>query len=329
MDSTEIFSFRQQKLSSLMKKNGVNLVVLNPGPSLTYLTGLHFHLMERPVIAFFSINQPPIVILPELEAGKLSAVGFPIESIIYGEDPDEWPVTIHHSLFNKIAPGIALGIEPTRFRFLEMDILERAQLRPVFNNAERILAQLRITKDSSEITLMQKAVEIAEKALSETLRFVKIGISELEVASELTLQLLRAGADPEMPFSPIVASGPNTAKPHAVPSIRQLSPGDLLLIDWGAAYHGYISDLTRSFYIETLSDEFQIIAKTVKEANLQAQAAIRPGVQASEIDAAARSVIDRAGYGAHFFHRTGHGLGMEAHEEPYIRSGSQLLLSPG
>ncbi len=329
MDKTQQFSLRQQKLASLMDENGINLVVLNPGPSLVYLTGLHFHLMERPVIAFFAINQPLLVILPELEAGKLLDAGFPIDLVKYGEDPDAWPLIIHEGLKDRLTPGSTLAIEPTRFRFLEMDLLERAQIKPVFKNAEKTLAQLRISKDATEIAFMQKAVDIAQKALKETLRLVNIGISELDIASELTLQLLRAGSDPEMPFAPIVASGPNTANPHAVPSPRQLSPGDLLLIDWGAAYHGYLSDLTRTFYIETLNQDLKKIAETVKQANLLAQAAIHPGAVAGDIDSSARSVINRAGYGPLFFHRTGHGLGMEAHEEPYIRTGSQLILEPG
>ena len=329
MNTEQHYILRQQKLSTLMIKNGVDLVVLNPGPSLTYLTGLHFHLMERPVIAFFSNNQPPVLILPELESGKIQAAGFPIESIKYGEDPDEWPVTIHEGLKDRLTPGLSLAVEPTRFRFLEMDLLVRAQLNPVFKNAEKVLAQLRISKDHSELLSMQKAVDIAQVALTETLRSVKIGTSELDIASELTLQLLRAGSDPEMPFSPIVASGPNTANPHAVPSTRQLSPGDLLLIDWGAACQGYLSDLTRTFYVETVSQEFRIIAEVVKEANLQAQKMIRPGVKSGVIDSIARSIIVQAGYGPQFFHRTGHGLGMEAHEEPYIRSGNQLILEPG
>jgi Xaa-Pro dipeptidase len=329
MGTSPTYSNRQQKLSELMNINGVKLVVLNPGPTLTYLTGLHFHLMERPTIALFSINQPPILILPELEAGKLIDLGFPIDSIQYGEDPDEWPVTVHSGLMDRIHPGVSAAIESTRIRFLEMDLLERAQLKPVFKNADKIISQLRVTKDADEIHLMGKAVEIAQIALTETLRMVTVGSSEKEIASELTLQLLRAGSDPEMPFSPIVATGPNTANPHAIPSPRKLAPGDLLLVDWGAAYGGYLSDLTRTFYCEYINKEFMSIAEIVKEANQQAQSEIHPGNQAGNVDKAARSVIDRAGYGPFFFHRTGHGLGMEAHEEPYIRSGSAVILHPG
>jgi Xaa-Pro dipeptidase len=329
MDNSQLFITRQQKLSSLMEKNGVEVVALNPGPSLTYLTGLHFHLMERPVITFFSINHSPLIILPELEAGKLESVGFPIDSILFGENPETWPLIVSGGMKDRIIPGTSIAIEPTRFRFLEMDLLQNSLLKPVFKTADKVLVQLRITKDTAEIALMQKAVAIAQTALLETLRLIKVGISETDIASELTLQLLRGGSDSEMPFSPIVASGPNTANPHAVPSNRQLSPGDLLLIDWGAAVGGYLSDLTRTFSIGSISQEFMLIADTVKEANFQAQGAIRPGVTAGEIDAVARAVIDRTGYGPLFFHRTGHGLGMEAHEEPYIRSGNQLLLCPG
>ncbi len=329
METSHLYIHRQMNLQSLMEAHGVKLTVLNPGPSLTYLTGLHFHLMERPVIALFTPDHPPVIMLPELEAGKLTATGYPIESIQYGEDPDLWPSILQNGLKDRIPPGESFAIEPTRFRYLEMNLIERAKLRPLFTSAESVLTQLRISKDETEIGFMKKAVVIAQEALQETLRHVAVGVTEKDIASELTLQLLRAGSDPEMPFSPIVASGPNSANPHATPSNRRLSQGDLLLFDWGAACYGYLSDLTRTFYIETIDDEFKTIAETVKRANLAAQASIHPGVQAGDVDSAARAVIESSGYGSNFFHRTGHGLGMEAHEEPYIRSGSSLTLTPG
>jgi Xaa-Pro dipeptidase len=145
----------------------------------------------------------------------------------------------------------------------------------------------------------------------------------------LTLNLIRFGSSPELPFNPIVAAGPNSANPHAVPGDRRLAKGDLLIIDWGARYNGYISDLTRTFAIGEVTEEAEKIHQIVLQANQTAQKAVFPGVSAGEVDFAARQVIEQAGYGAYFSHRTGHGIGMDSHEPPYLYAENEQSLDPG
>jgi Xaa-Pro dipeptidase len=132
-----------------------------------------------------------------------------------------------------------------------------------------------------------------------------------------------------MPFSPIVSGGPNSANPHASPTERKLQAGDLLVIDWGAAHDGYISDLTRTFAVGEVDDEYQKIHKIVQESNAAGRAAAKPGAHCAEVDIAARDVIEKSGYGKYFTHRTGHGIGMEGHEEPYMRGDNMQILEPG
>jgi len=192
-----------------------------------------------------------------------------------------------------------------------------------------LIASLRMIKDPGEITAMRKAVQIAQAALQIVLPAVRIGMTERQIAAELTLQLLRLGSDPEIPFPPIVSGGPNSANPHATPSERRLQAGDLLVIDYGASFQGYFSDITRTFAIGEFDPQYARIAQVVLEANTAARLAGRPGVTADLVDQAARSVIASAGYGDFFTHRTGHGLGMEGHEEPYIRQGNPLILQAG
>jgi Xaa-Pro dipeptidase len=158
---------------------------------------------------------------------------------------------------------------------------------------------------------------------------MKVGITEKAIAAELVSQLLRHGSDPELPFAPIVSGGPNAANPHASPSDRKLQSGDLLVVDWGAGYEGYISDLTRTFVVGDVEKEYIKIHQIVQEANAAGRAAGRPGVPCADVDKAARDVIERAGYGEYFTHRTGHGIGMEGHEEPYMRGDNMQLLEPG
>jgi Xaa-Pro dipeptidase len=198
-----------------------------------------------------------------------------------------------------------------------------------FISAEDCVSKLRMYKDQSELSAMRRAVDIAQQALLATLPLVKIGITEQELSAELTLQLFRAGCDPQTPFAPIVSSGPNAANPHATPSDRRLSPGDLLVIDWGASFEGYISDITRTFAIGNLEAEYAQICRIVLEANSAGRMSARPGITAEVVDQAARAVIESAGYGKYFTHRTGHGLGMEGHEDPYIRAGNLMHLEAG
>jgi Xaa-Pro dipeptidase len=323
------FSARQSRLEKLIAESELDCIALNPGSSLTYLTGLTFHLMERPVVAFFIPGAQPGIILPELELPKLQSLSYQVRPFSYSDDPAEWAGVFKQAIQSMGISQAKVGVEPLRLRFLELRFLENAAQQARFLSAERILADLRVCKDPGEIAAMRAAVDIAQRALEATLPSIKPGATERQIAAELTLQMLKAGSEPELPFAPIVSAGPNSANPHASPSDRPLQKGDLLVIDWGAYFHGYVSDLTRTFGIGEVEAEFENIAEIVIQANAAGRAAAAPGVPAGEVDRAARQVIESAGYGALFFHRTGHGIGMEGHEEPYIRAGNPLLLQPG
>jgi len=304
-------------------------MLLNPGPSLVYLTGLHFHLSERPVTVLFQPGLKPIIVLPELELEKLKQLPFEFQAFPYGEDPSNWANVFHAAALSAELAGKRVGVEPRQLRFLEYQLLSQAAPGAEYIAAEESLATMRMYKDEGELSAMRRAVEIAQNALETTLAQVKLGMTELDLASELTLQLFRAGCDPEVPFSPIVSGGLNSANPHATPSSRQLKRDDLLVIDWGASHQGYFSDITRTFAIGRMDPEFEKISRIVLEANEAGRNAARPGIPMEVVDQASRKVIESAGYGQYFTHRTGHGLGMEAHEMPYIRAGNQQPLEPG
>ncbi|UCF28765.1 MAG: aminopeptidase P family protein [Chloroflexota bacterium] len=323
------YDLRQQRLAQAMKIAQLEGMALNAGPSLTYLTGLHFHLSERPVLGLFSAGNPPVIVLPELETGKISNLAYQTSSFAYGEDPETWQTIMKEGIQAAGFSGRRIGIEPRVLRVLELDLLNSTGIEFTLVSGEAALAQLRMQKDEYEQARMQKAVDIAQNALDAILPEIKPGITERELAAKLVIALLNYGSDPQLPFSPIVASGPNSAKPHAFPTDRQLIKGDLLIIDWGANEGGYFSDLTRTFAIGDPQQEMVEIAQIVLEANQAARSKARPGVSAQEVDQAARAVIEAAGYGDYFTHRTGHGLGMEGHEAPYIRAGNPILLTPG
>ncbi len=322
----------QQRLSRLMQlieSAPVNAIALNPGPTLTYLTGLNFHLMERPTVLLLAPQAMPTIVVPELELRKLDNTPYPIQSFTYGDNPASWAAAFDKAAKAVQLDGKSVGVEPNRLRFLELRFLQEAAPHARFLSADHLLSQLRMQKDDKEIAAMRKAVDIAQNALEATIPAIHIGVSERQIASELSVQLLRAGSDSEFPFTPIVSSGPNSANPHASPSDRKLQPGDMLVVDWGAANNGYVSDLTRTFAIGETNEEMKRIFETVLAANTAARAAARPGITAGEIDRAARAVIERAGYGEYFTHRVGHGLGMEGHEPPYMFGENELILEPG
>lgn len=323
------YDLRQQRLAQAIKIAQLEGMALNAGPSLTYLTGLHFHLSERPVLGLFSAGNPPVIVLPELETGKISNLAYQTSSFAYGEDPETWQTIMKEGIQAAGFSGRRIGIEPRVLRVLELDLLNSTGIDFTLVSGEAALAHLRMQKDEYEQARMQKAVDIAQNALDAILPEIKPGITERELAAKLVVALLNNGSDPQLPFSPIVASGPNSANPHAFPTDRQLIKGDLLIIDWGANEGGYFSDLTRTFAIGDPQQEMVEIAQIVLEANQAAHSIARPGVSAQEVDQAARAVIEAAGYGDYFTHRTGHGLGMEVHEAPYIRDGNPILLTSG
>jgi Xaa-Pro dipeptidase len=320
---------RFDRLYRAIQTSGLDGIALNPGSTLTYLTGLHFHLMERPTVLLAVPGKQPALVLPELELTKARSAPLALQLFPFGDNPAQWGEAFAQAGASLGLAGKTIGVEPERLRFLELQFLQEAIPGARFVSAAGVFSGLRMRKDAAEVAAMRQAVRIAQEALLATLPMIQPGVTERQIASELTIQLLRGGSDPEMPFPPIVSGGPHSADPHASPSDRPLQTGDLLVIDWGAAYQGYISDLTRTFAIGAVEPEYRHIAELVRLANQNGRAASRPGIPAGQVDAAAREVIEEGGYGKYFFHRVGHGIGMEGHEPPYMFGDNPLILEPG
>ena len=320
---------RFDKLNASLRNSDLDAVILNPGPTQTYVSGLVFHLMERPIVLLYAKDQDPAIVLPELELQKVASLPYKMQVFAYPENPSEWDNVFRKAVQALGLDGKRIGVEPRQLRLLEFQYVKNSAPEADFPDASNVLSDLRLKKDKAEVDAMRHAVKIAQDALEATLPFIKVGMTEKEVSSELVVQLLKHGSDPEMPFSPIVSGGPNAANPHASPSDRKIQTGDLLVIDWGAAHGGYISDLTRTFAVGQVDAEYEKIHKIVQAANAAGRAAGKPGVPCAAVDKATRDVIEQAGYGVYFTHRTGHGIGMEGHEEPYMRGDNMQILEPG
>ena len=314
-----------EQARELAEAEGLDALALVPGPNLLYLTGLSFFLSERPVVALLPVEGGAVIVLPELEAGKAREVGF--QAFPY-TDEEGYALAFHEACASLELSDARIGVETLRMRLLEARILERFAPGVDFVPVDDLYAELRMVKSAHELDAMQRAVRVAEEAFKAWVPLLHAGMSEREAASRLVGALLGSGAD-GLAFDPIVAGGPRSALPHAVPGERPFQVGDWVVVDWGARVDRYCSDLTRAVVMGEPSGQLQEVHSIVVAANAAGRAAVKPGVLAEEVDAAARSVIEATRYGPRFFHRTGHGLGLEEHEPPYIVAGNRLALEPG
>jgi Xaa-Pro dipeptidase len=319
---------RIAKLLKLASRNHFDAIAIMPGPNMQYFTGLHFHLSERPAVALFPVKGQPALICPAFEATKTqrSPIAWQLFTYVDGQDPREAFQAACRALQ---LDRSRLGLEAYKMRVLELRLFEQAVSAITCEAADHLIAQLRMIKDANEIVPMRRAVAITEQALDEVIKVVRVGMTEHAVATELTLALLHGGAE-ALAFDPLIQSGPNTALPHVSASERVIQAGDMLLLDFGITIDGYNSDITRTFAVgQPPSAEFQKIYETVKQANAAGRATAKPGVSGQDVDRATRQVIVDAGYGVYFTHRTGHGLGLEGHEPPYMVEGNAVPLEAG
>ena len=225
-----------------------------------------------------------------------------------------------------------LGVEKLGFEDGYMTVAQYRQLADAFTcelvPAQGLLGALRAAKDEEEIALMTKAQRISEQALKEILKFLRPGVTEKEVAAKLTYDMLRFGAE-KMSFDPIVASGPNGSLPHAVPSDRAIQSGEFVTMDFGCVYGGYCSDMTRTVAVGEPTEEMKKVYAVVLEAQLAGIAAEKAGVTGKSVDAAARRVIEDAGYGDYWGHSFGHSVGLEIHEAPNAGSTCEDVIPLG
>jgi Xaa-Pro aminopeptidase len=194
-------------------------------------------------------------------------------------------------------------------------------------SARTIIGALRARKDDHELDALRRAAAGADAALADLLRHPLLGRSEIDVAHELA-ELLVTHGHAVAAFT-IVASGPNGASPHHRPTARVIGPGDAVVVDFGGELDGYYSDTTRTVVVGEPSEELQRVHDVVREAQAAATAVVRPGVEIRAVDRAARDVIEAAGYGERFIHRTGHGIGLDVHEPPYAAADDDTVLEPG
>ncbi|MDA3973416.1 Xaa-Pro peptidase family protein [Enterococcus thailandicus] len=221
----------------------------------------------------------------------------------------------------------ALAFEETTVSFLEYSVLEEiinAELIPVSGMIE----ELREVKDEEEIAIIEKACSIADMAYDHILKMIRPGMTEIEVANQVDFYMRSLGAT-SVSFDTIVASGLRSAMPHGVASDKVIEQGDLITLDFGCYYQGYVSDMTRTFAIGDPGEKLKEIYQIVLDAQLAVLEAAKPGLTGIQLDAVARDYITKYGYGEAFGHSTGHGIGLEIHEGPNVSSRAEKQFVPG
>jgi Xaa-Pro dipeptidase len=325
----ETYASRLRNLARAQQDGHVDLVAIVPGANLRYLTGLEMHTSERITLALFPVDGKPLLVLPVLEAPR-AETNLGIEASFYTYTDEQGSGPAFEEAASKLdLQGNVIGVEHLQMRVLELRQLERQAAGARFVEAEPLLSGLRIVKDPEEIEALRRAATVNEECFRQVREHIAPGVTEHELAAVWQRAVLGAENSQLSEMPPIVASGPHGASPHTTATSRQLQKGDLVTIDAFLLVEGYYSDITRTYAVGEPEEELKRIYSVVQEANGAAREFIRPGVRAEEVDAAARQVIDRAGYGQYFVHRTGHGMGLEIHEEPSIVGGNQLILRPG
>ncbi|BBB41498.1 M24 family metallopeptidase [Mycobacteroides abscessus] len=321
---SDVYADRLRRAAQEAEKVGVAGLVITPGYDLRYLTGSRAQTFERLTALVVPATGQPTVVAPRMELAALrdSAIGdlnIPISDWVDGENPYE---------LVRAALGTAGTVAVTE-SMPALHLLPLAQLVgtvPVL--ATGVLRRLRMVKDASEIDALRKAGAAIDRVHALVPELLIPGRTEAQVAADIAEAIVAEGHS-EVAFI-IVGSGPHGADPHHECSDRELRTGDIVVVDIGGSYEpGYNSDSTRTYSIGEPDPDVAQRISVLERAQQAAVQTARPGATAESVDAAARRVLTEAGMGEAFVHRTGHGIGLSVHEEPYIVEGNELVLEPG
>lgn len=317
---------RYEPLRKIAKSSGLDAIALVPGANFARLFDAEFHQNERPLMVLVPADGIPSAIVPNLELASF-------EQLAFEGDVFDWrDQTGYQKAFDSLMAKHAVksvGVEGQVMRVFVDQALRTANPSLSIVDSQQAISALRLIKTPQELTAMKKAIRITEQALQNTIDQIRVGLTEREIENILVQQLFAAGAD-DFAFSPIVAANTNSARPHA--HSREdyaVQAGDALLIDFGARADGVCADLTRTFFIKSCTDEQVAVYNTVLDANLAGHTASKPGATAHEVDDATTTVLEQSPFSERIRHKTGHGLGRDIHEDPYIMRGNHQLLAAG
>ncbi|MDV3129616.1 Xaa-Pro peptidase family protein [Mycobacterium sp. 21AC1] len=329
--STDVYAHRIAAAAAAAADAGLAGLVITPGYDLRYLVGSRAQTFERLTALVLPAKGDPVMVVPRLELAALkeSAVtelGVTVTDWVDGEDPYR---LVADALDGRLAAGLDGRLAAVTDSMPALHLLPLTKLLgtvPVL--ATDVLRRLRMIKDAAEIDALRKAGAAIDRVHARVPEFLAPGRTEADVAADIAEAIVAEGHS-EVAFI-IVGSGPHGADPHHECSDRELQAGDIVVVDIGGPYQpGYNSDSTRTYSLGEPDPEVARRYAVLQRAQRAAVAAVRPGITAEQVDAAARDVIAAEGLAEAFVHRTGHGIGLSVHEEPYIVAGNELPLEAG
>lgn len=319
-----VYAARLARAASLASDAGLDAIIVGPGPDLQYLVGVEGDTIERLTALVIGPSLPPTVVVPRMELAKVRStavgeLGLAVADWVDGEDP--------YALVTAAVGTVSrVGVSDALPALHVIPIGDRLGLR--LELATPVLREGRMIKDAEEIVELRRAGDAIDAVHRRVPEWLRAGRTEREVAADIAEAIVAEGHR-TVEFV-IVGSGPNGADPHHEVSDRVIEEGDVVVVDIGGAVpSGYNSDSTRTYVVGTPDPAAAERIAVLVKAQQAAVDAVRPGATAAEVDAAARTVLTDAGLGKAFLHRTGHGIGVSVHEEPYIAPGNDLVLREG
>ncbi|MGI6665035.1 MAG: M24 family metallopeptidase [Christensenellaceae bacterium] len=317
--SLKMYEMRIARVQEKLKKRGFLATVVSEEVSVEYLIDRHIsHLGERLMALMIPAEGKPVLFINAL----FPIAESPLFDIVYHSDSDVATKDLAAAL-----PSGIIGIDRFLMAQFLIELLEaRGDITPKVGSFA--VEEVRMIKDSFEQDAMRKASKICDDVFSHIPGLLKEGMTELELAEEIR-QLFFTLGDPRGPVEPLVCFDAGSAEPHHTNNETQLKAGDVVLIDAGQTTFGYTSDMTRTFFYQSITEEQKKVYEIVCEANRLAREKIAPGIPFSEVDAAARDYITKMGYGEYFTHRTGHNIGRQMHEEPSVSAVNHMPIEAG
>ena len=315
------FAQRRRRASEALRERGVAALLLAPGSDLAYLTGYRILGSERITCLVLAADGATTLVVPDLESPRAHQIAPDLPQRTWEETADPY------ALVASLVPARGeVAVSDQMWALFTLG-LQKALGARSFSLASTITRELRMRKDTSELEALRAVSAAADRAYKRMQGHEFAGRPEHEVAADLAALLKDEGTE-EVAFT-IVASGPNGASPHHSTGERRIEKGDAIVLDFGGTRDWYCSDITRTVSVGRPADEVRKVHDAVRRSQEAGYAAAKTGATAESVDAASRTVIADAGYGKYFIHRTGHGIGLDGHEHPYLVAGNTERLEPG
>lgn len=315
-----------QELQAYLKENQYDAAFITTPDNVFYFSNFKSNPHERLLGVMVFQEAEPFLVCPKMEVPDAVNSGWSQEIVGHLDTDNPWSLVAQATQSRGITLS-NLAIEKSHLTVERLESLQEIYPQANFVRLDDKMNEMRVIKDAMEIEKLRKAAQLADYAIEVGCKEIAEGKTEMEILTAIETAVQAKGC--KMSFETMVLSGPKTASPHGTPGDRKIQKGDMILFDLGVIYDGYCSDITRTVAYGEPTEAQKEIYNTVRRANENAIAAVKPGIRAMELDRIARETITDAGFGEYFTHRLGHGLGISVHEFPSVTGTNELELKTG